>query len=199
MKFILASTSKYRQALLKRSGFDFEAVKPLTVEEQLKKSAPPGVEEYTRFLALKKAESLLEKYPQSWVVGCDQAAASGKRILEKPLSRERAIAQLKMLGGRWHRLITSMAIVKSGEIPTVMTDITRIRLRPLSMEDLAAYVDHDKPLDCAGSYKIEKAGICLIEDMRCKDPTSIEGISIVALTSFFVRQGHELSQFLKFS
>jgi len=197
MKFLLASQSPYRKSLLKRAGFEFDTASPLVDEEKLKLEGPQDPAELTRFLALKKAESLIEKRPDSWIVGCDQAAVLGKRFLNKPKTRERAIEQLTRMSGKWHSLMTSMALVKAGEIPTVMTDVTKIKIRELSKEDIEAYVDLDQPLDCAGSYKIEKSGITLIEDMRCKDPTAIEGLSIVALTSFFVRRGFPLAQMLK--
>lgn len=197
MKFVLASQSPYRKNLLKRAGFRFETASPLVDEEKLKLSGPQDPAEMTRFLALKKAESLLEKHPESWIVGCDQAAVLGKRFLNKPKTRERAIEQLTRMAGKWHSLMTSMALVKAGEIPTVMTDITKIKLRSLTRKDIETYVDLDEPFECAGSYMIEKTGITLIEDMRCKDPSAIEGLSIVALTSFFVRQGFPLAQILK--
>lgn len=196
MPFILASQSKYRRELLTRAGFDFRCESPAVDEDELKKTAPADVEEMTRFLALKKAESLMERFPDQWIVGCDQAAAAGKRILNKPGTRERAAQQLKFLSGRWHRLVTSMAIVKSGEIPTVMTDVTRIKIRQLTHADIETYLDRDDPIDCAASYKIEASGICIVEDMRCKDPSAIEGISIIALTSFFIRHGFPLAEIL---
>src|SRR5262249_43634713 len=151
----------------------------------------------TRFLALKKAESLQEKYPNDWIVGCDQAAAVGKHLLGKPGTAEKAEKQLKALSGRWHSLVTSMAFVKVGEIPTVTTDITKIRLRELSTEDIKSYVALDNPVDCAGSYKIEKSGICLVETLKTKDPSAIEGLSVMALSAFFMRHGISLAEFLK--
>jgi septum formation protein len=197
MKFVLASQSPYRKALLERTRFHFQTASPLVDEEALKLEGPQDAAELTRFLALKKAESLVEKNPKTWIVGCDQAAVMGKKILHKPGSRERAIEQLTRMSGRWHALFTSMALVKAGEIPTVMTDVTKIRLRTLTREDIETYVDLDKPFDCAGSYKIEKSGISLIADMRCKDPTAIEGLSVIALTSFFTRQGIPLAEIIK--
>src|ERR1700722_19531488 len=95
MQFILASSSPYRKQLLQRAGFDFKTVRPHVNEETLKKSAPQDVEELSRFLALKKAESLIEKHPSQWIVGCDQIAAVGKRIMHKPGDRDGAIRQLR--------------------------------------------------------------------------------------------------------
>lgn len=197
MKFILASQSPYRKNLLERAGFSFKTAKPLVDEEALKSQGPQDPEELTRFLALKKAESLIEKFPEQWIVGCDQAAVIGKTFLNKPKTRENAIAQLTRMSGKWHALVTSMALVKAGEISTVTTDVTKIKLRSLDRADIETYVDIEKPFDCAGSYKIEKSGITLIADMRSKDPTAIEGLSVVALTSFFVRHGFPLAEIIK--
>jgi septum formation protein len=197
MEFVLASQSPYRKSLLKRAGFPFTTASPLADEEVLKLEGPKQVDELTRFLALKKAESLLEKYPEAWIVGCDQAAVIGKTILHKPKTRDRAIEQLTKISGKWHALVTSMAFVKNGEIPTVMTDVTKIKIRALTKADIETYVDIDKPFDCAGSYKIEKSGITLISDLRTKDPTAIEGLSVIGLTSFFIRQGFSLAEIIK--
>lgn len=183
--------------MLTRAGFSFQSVVPHVDEEALKIEGPKDTEELTRYLALKKAESLVEKYPDQWIVGCDQVAAIGKNTLNKPGTRENALRQLKILSGKWHRLVTSMAMVKAGEIPTVTTDITKIRIRSLTAEEIEIYIDLERPFDCAGSYKFEKSGICLIEDMRSKDPSAIEGLSVIALTSFFVRRGFSLAQILK--
>ena len=38
-------------------------------------------------------------------------------------------------------------------------DIHRLRLRRLSDEQIARYVNADNPVDCAGSYRIEGLGI----------------------------------------
>jgi len=197
MKFVLASQSPYRKNLLDRAGFSFQMAKPMVDEEALKLEVPRAPEELTRFLALKKAESLLEKFPKHWIVGCDQAAVLGRTFLNKPGNRDGAIAQLTRMSGKWHALVTSMALVKAGEIPTVATDVTKIKLRPLTRPDIETYVDLDQPFDCAGSYKIEKSGISLISDMRSKDPTAIEGLSVIALTSFFIRQGFSLAEIIK--
>lgn len=199
MELILASTSIYRQRLLERAGLTFQAHAPLVHEDSLKSSAPKDAQGLTSYLAQKKAESLLDRFPKQWIIGCDQVAALDEQILGKPGSRDRAIAQLESMSGRWHQLVTSVAIVKEGEKPTVLTDVTKILMKDLGRADLEAYVDKDHPLDCAGSYKFEKAGIGLIEKLQTADPTAIEGLPMIALTSFFFRKGFSLAEILNIS
>jgi septum formation protein len=193
MKLLLASTSIYRKNLLTRAGYRFQAEAPLADEEALKIHGPSDPQELTRFLALKKAESLMNQFSDYWIVGSDQAAILDNVLLHKPKTRERAIAQLTQMSARTHHLITSMAILRADCPAFVFTDVTSIRFRKLSLEEIESYLDRDQPFDCAGSYKFEKGGITLIENIETKDPTAIEGLPVIALTSFFIEKGFSLS------
>lgn len=196
MRFILASTSPYRNQLLTRAGFTFLAQAPKVDEEALKKEAPKDPSQFTSFLAQKKAESLLADFPNDWILGCDQVATLDKQILGKPGSRETAIKQLTQMSGRSHLLITAMAFCKQNHQPHVIIDRTEIFFRTLSLDEIKAYVDFDQSLDCAGGYKFEKAGPLLMEKIVSNDPTSIEGLSLMAVTSFFRQLGISLDRML---
>ncbi len=194
-KLILASTSVYRQALLRRLGISFEAVPPPMDESALKETlgniAPQKLAEA---LALAKAESvyqdLLHKDPRtaslSLVIGGDQLVAFEGQILGKSKTREKAVEQLRALSGKTHQLVTSVALVPAG---IVFTEIVEIRLKKLSMEQIKKYVDADNPVDCAGSYKIEKHGIALMEEVKAHDFTSIEGLPLIRLSTELARLG----------
>jgi septum formation protein len=54
-------------------------------------------------------------------------------------------------------------------------------MRPLTPEEIARYVEVDRPLDCAGSYKLERLGVALFESVEGADPTAIEGLPLMAL------------------
>ena len=51
----------------------------------------------------------------------------------------------------------------------------------LSADEIARYVDADEPIDCAGSYRIERLGIALFERIDGHDFTAIEGMPLLAL------------------
>jgi septum formation protein len=177
---LLASQSPYRRAQLEQLGIAFEAFKPLVDEELLKVDGPSDLVELTRYLALHKAESLRARFKDAVIVGSDQLAEIDGERLDKPGTRDRAIAQLEKLQGRAHRLITSLVVSAPTQIQT-FTDITTIRLRSLTRAEIEAYVGLDQPLDCAGSYKIEKAGIALVESLESKDPSAIQGLPLISL------------------
>jgi septum formation protein len=194
MRIVLASQSPYRQAQLRDFGLAFETAPPAVDEEALKRSGPADPVELTRFLALKKAESLRAAYPDALIVGGDQMAEFNGERLDKPGTAARAIEQLRRLSGHEHRLITALALV-SARGNWVDVEITRLSLRPLDEETIRAYIAHDRPLDCAGSYKVEKAGLSLIESVSGRDPSAVQGLPLILLTRGLAHFGFSPAEF----
>jgi septum formation protein len=193
MQLILASQSPYRKAQLENFGVEFHAHKPLIDEEALKREGPADLVELTRFLARRKAESLRATFPQAVILGSDQLAELRGRRLDKPGTRARAKEQLTQMQGRSHRLITTL-VVHSPDLSQSFTDITTIHMRRLSEADIEDYLDVDQPYDCAGSYKIEKAGIALVQLVESQDPSAIQGLPLISLTTALLKMGIPLSQ-----
>ena len=184
MKIVLASQSPYRKLQLENFGLKFTAVTPKIDEEALKKIGPKDLKELTVFLAKAKAESLLTDYPDAMIIGSDQLASLNSERLDKPGHRDQAKIQLRKMQGKTHQLITSMALAHKGRT-LIYTDVTEITLRQLSDSAIEAYLDQDKPFDCAGSYKIEKAGIALVANITSHDPSAIQGLPLMSLAQAF--------------
>jgi septum formation protein len=185
---VLASTSPYRRELLQKLGLPFTAAAPNCDEDHYKKLIKDPVELATT-LARLKAESLAT--PDNCVIGGDQVAALDSEILGKPGSFEKACEQLMKMQGRTHRLITALHVVDRG-IGHPILDITEIEMRPLTGAQIENYVRRDQPLDCAGSYKIEKSGLVLVRDLRTKDFSSIQGVPLIALTNLLSQLGYQI-------
>ena len=47
----------------------------------------------------------------------------------------------------------------------------------------------EEPYDCAGSAKIERLGIALMESVSSDDPTSLIGLPLMRLTGMLARAG----------
>ena len=188
MRVVLASQSPYRKAQLERFGFTFSAVPPRVDEEQLKSSGPQDPAELTRFLALAKARSLSAEFPDALIIGSDQIAEFEGDRLDKPGTKEKALQQLRRMAGRSHQLITSVAVVL-GKSSEVSTTHTRIHLRSLQDSTIEAYLELDTPYDCAGAYKIERAGLGLIDSVEGPDPSAIEGLPLIGLTHCLIQLG----------
>lgn len=181
-KIILASTSKYRKALLERLGLNVDCIAPGVDEEALKGEIQDPVA-LAVHLAMAKAACVAEKWPDAVVIGGDQLATIDGRILGKPGTFENAVAQLESLAGRTHTLVTAMTVTGPGAQMQSHLDLSHLTMRPLTRLELEKYLARDTPLDCAGSYKLEEAGIALFERIETEDHTAITGLPLVALVS----------------
>lgn len=186
MRLVLASTSRYRRALLDAAGVSYEVARPPFDEEHARALAP---EEMVVVFARGKAESLAR--PDAIVIGADQIPELDGRILTKPGDRAGAVEQLAALAGRTHRLLTAVAVHHAGRTESMLV-VHRMTMRPLSAEQIARYVDRDEPYDCAGAYKVEAAGALLFEAMEGPDHTAIVGLPLTALSTLLASFGVSL-------
>lgn len=179
---VLASTSVYRRELLSRLGVPFTAAAPACDEEALKDPtlSPPALAAH---LAREKARSLVPRWPQAYILGSDQLVEIDGAVLGKPGTAERATQQLLQLSGRSHRLVTAFALVGPGDAIAEHVDIHTLHMRSLTRVECERYVAADRPLDCAGSYKIEARGIALMERIEGGDFTAIMGLPLIAVTT----------------
>ncbi len=179
---VLASSSPYRRAQLSQLGVPFSAQSPGVDEDAFKAlSSEPSATALS--LAEHKARDVARRYPESHVLGADQLVDLSGEILGKPKSFEGAVAQLMRLEGRAHRLLTAIALVGPGGGVHTHLEVHTLHMRRLSRSEIERYVTRDEPLDCAGSYKIECAGIALFERIEGHDFTAIVGLPLLALTS----------------
>lgn len=196
MKLILASQSPYRRQQLVNLGVKFVADSPLIDEEAMKKIGPKDLYELTRFLAEKKATSLLSKYPEDVIIGSDQLVDFEGIRLDKPGTEEMAEQQLKLLSGKSHRLITSLCL-RLREKVMLFTDVTVIHFKVLNDIVIKNYVALDSPIDCAGAYKIERGGLALIDKLVSEDPSAIQGLPIMSLVRGLEQAGLKIESFWK--
>ena len=201
---MLASTSRYRAALLARLGLEFEQVAPEVDERELEaraREAPAGALDpraLAESLAEAKAAAVAARRPGAVVIGSDQVCALGEEVLHQPGSEARARAMLARLAGHTHRLITALAVhgpAREPEGPPQVrrhTDVAELTVRPLSEAAIERYVRADRPLDCAGAYKLEARGIALFDGIRCEDHTAITGLPLLATARILRAFGWEL-------
>jgi septum formation protein len=180
---VLASTSPYRRSLLDRLAVPFRWRPPLCDELALQRESA-GLEPrpLAQVLAFAKASSLVGDEPGSTIIGCDQLVSFEGRVFGKPLTAERAVEQLLGMSGRAHELITALVVVR-GTDTFRHTDVTRLRMRPLTRDAIERYVDADRPFDCAGSYKLESRGIVLFDRIDSEDHSAITGLPLIALVT----------------
>ena len=176
-QIILASSSPYRKALLKRLIPQFECISPDVDEDsfKIKISDPQAL---AQALAREKCNAVYEKYPNAIVIGSDQLGVCEGERLDKPGSLENAFVQLKFLSGKKHQLITAVFIAHGAKYLDFF-NITTLKMIKLSGGQIKYYLSLDKPIDCAGSYKLELNGITLFEDIETTDYTAITGLPLI--------------------
>ena len=80
--------------------------------------------------------------------------ANGAHLLNKPVDTADARRMLALLAGRTHRVITGVCL-RTSTTTHSFADIALVTFRPLTMEEIAYYVERHHPLDKAGSYGVQ--------------------------------------------
>jgi septum formation protein len=159
-KIILASKSPRRQELLRQMDIDFRIVLK-EVDESYPDHLSP--EEVAVYIAEKKAKAYDDTVTEEAVLTADTIVCIDDLILGKPDDEAHAIAMLKRLSGRVHKVITGVCIVYKGEY-NLFHDVSEVFFRTLTDEEITNYVTKYKPYDKAGAYGIQEwVGITAIQ------------------------------------
>lgn len=151
-RLILASASPRRRELLGRLGVAF-TVDPAEIPEELPAQAPRA-ERVARRLARAKALAVAARYPGLPVLAADTVVVFRGRLLGKPADETEARAMLLELRGRWHRVITAVAVARHRRV-RVDHAVTLVRMREYSDEEIASSIARGDPFDKAGAYAIQ--------------------------------------------
>ena len=178
-RWILASASPRRRALLKQLGLNFSCLTSEVIElarsdESPRDFAQRMAEEKAMDVARRSAkalsampsEALAEE--ETWVIGGDTVVALGNQILGKPIDALDAESMLAQLSGREHDVWSGWAIVKytaHTEVEIKRSGVSRgiVTMREISDPEIRAYVETGEPLDKAGSYGIQGRGGRFVE------------------------------------
>lgn len=180
VSLLLASTSPFRQALLGKLGLPFITAAP-DVDETPR--AGEDAETLVTRLAVAKAQALAADYPDCWIIGSDQVCVLDGVITGKPHTPARAFAQLRQASGSAITFYTGLALYhpRSQQLMQCCEPFV-VHFRDLSDEEIRAYIEKEQPLQCAGSFKSEGLGICLFERLEGRDPNTLVGLPLIALS-----------------
>ena len=186
MKIVLASSSRYRKALLERLGFAFETIDPNVDETPLAGELP---QDLVLRLARAKAASAARSSGPAVVIASDQVAVAGGRILGKPGTPEAAVANLMSMAGTTVTFITSLVVANARGAMQHHVDRTHVRMREFSLDEVRRYVEVEQPLDCAGAIKSEGRGVLLMDGIETEDPTALIGLPLIRLGTMLRAEG----------
>ncbi|PPR11025.1 MAG: Septum formation protein Maf [Alphaproteobacteria bacterium MarineAlpha11_Bin1] len=193
-KIVLASESHTRRKLLEQAGVP-HIVEPSRVDEtEVKRSLKEeGVSPLllAEVLAEQKAKYVSRKIPGEMVLGADQVLVIGEDTFDKPLNRADALAQLRLLRGRRHELISYAVMVRDGQRLWQAVDRAELTIRADATDNfLNAYLDvaGTTAFHSPGAYRVEWLGVQLFSNISGAHYT-ILGLPLMALLEYLREHG----------
>ena len=186
MSVILASQSPRRRELLERMGIAEFNIIPAVGEEKARPGLTPAqlVEELSR---QKAAEVAGKARPEDVVIAADTVVALDGKVLGKPHSEDEAFAMLSSLQGRRHQVYTGLT-VRRGERSATLHEMAQVTFRPMTEEEIRAYIATGEPMDKAGAYGIQGYGALLVEGI-VGDFYTVMGLPVCRLGMLLRRFG----------
>jgi septum formation protein len=168
---ILASASPRRTELLRQIGVAHRVV-PAHIDER--RAAGELIEDCVRRLARSKALEVQVALSavagtaaagELAVLGADTAVVLDDELLGKPRDRAEALAMLARLSGRWHDVLTAVALASAAGMRCSVSR-SEVRIRALTERECAHYCDSGEPYDKAGAYAIQGMGAVFVQELR---------------------------------
>ena len=177
MDIVLASQSPRRRELLERLGLPFRTLVP-DIDERMDRPLPPA--ELVAVISAEKARAAQALAgPEAIVIAADTVVALDGAVLGKPAGEADAARMLSALAGRTHHVYTGLTVLRGERVRTVSEE-TAVTFRPLTEQEIAAYVRTGEPLDKAGAYGIQGYGALLVEGIR-GDYYNVMGLPVCRL------------------
>lgn len=163
-RLVLASRSPRRAEILNAIGWPFEVAAANIDESRFESEAAVP---YVRRLAQTKAETVAKHLSSGLVLGADTVVLVDEEILGQPRDAEDARRMLKLLSGRWHEVLTGVALVRAGGGQVMADDEkTRVRFAEMSLAEIDWYVATGEPMDKAGAYAVQGSAALFIEEIQ---------------------------------
>lgn len=162
-KIILASGSPRRADLLARIGVEFELEPSQVQERPHMDEAPP---DYIIRIARAKVVAVARKRESGLVIGADTIVVLDGRLLGKPEDEEDARRMLRQISGKWHAVMTGLALYDAATRREVADyDKTLVRFAQMTEREIDWYVKTGEPMDKAGSYGIQGLGGLFVDEI----------------------------------
>lgn len=187
-KLILASGSPRRVEILTSVGWDFEKC-AADIDESLPEGESP--ENYVVRLACEKAQAVAAKIPDAIVLGADTTVVVDDQILGKPVDMDDARRMLRMLSGKWHEVLTGVAVVRGGITRSAMQR-TRVKFTEMTDEEIDFLAAMGDPLDKAGAYAVQAQAALFIESVE-GEYWNVVGLPINLVYEIVMQKGENVA------
>lgn len=173
-KLVLASGSPRRAEILERAGWPHEVI-VAGIDESVSPNEEAAV--YVQRLARSKAEAVAQQLKTGLVLGADTTVVIADQILGQPTDVADARRMLNLLNGKWHEVLTGVALVRVGGESRVDCETTRVRFAEMSENEIDWYISTREPFGKAGAYGIQGKAALFIEEIE-GDYFNIMGLPI---------------------
>ncbi|MCW4151689.1 Maf family nucleotide pyrophosphatase [Halomonas sp. 18H] len=188
-RLVLASGSRFRRQLLDRLDLPYAWASPDIDETPRPGESPQSL---VHRLALAKAQRLADDWPQHLIIGSDQVAVFDGQTLGKPADENAACAQLAAFSGQRVAFLTGLAMIDTRQgSHRVCHERYDVHFRRLETREVARYVERERPLDSAGSFRMEGLGITLFERLEGDDPNTLIGLPLIRLCQWLRDAGED--------
>lgn len=187
MKLILGSGSPRRRELLAQIGVVADDIRPPDIDETPLKGELP--KDYCSRIAREKVAAV-DADANDIVLCADTTVALGRRIMGKPVDAGEAAEFLIALGGRRHRIITSVA-VKRGDQVWQRDVVSQAKMKRLSDDELNFYLASGDWQGKAGGYAIQGPAGAFIPWISGSF-TAIVGLPLVETAALLNTAGYPL-------
>ena len=162
-RIILASASPRRAELLSQIGVEFELAPSPVEERPHPDEAPP---DYITRIARAKVIAVARHRESGLVIGADTVVVLDGRLIGKPEDRADAQDLLRQLSGRWHAVMTGVALYDVETRHEVADyDKTLVKFGQLTDREIEWYVNTGEPMDKAGAYGIQGLGGLFVDEI----------------------------------
>ncbi len=152
---ILASGSPRRRELLSQMGLTYRVVVS-DADEAVDSALSPS--DQVSLISRRKADAVAEQVGvDPLVIAADTIVSLDGQVMGKPHSRDEAVQMLSTLQGKTHQVYTGLTLQHGSRIVTE-TECTSVTFRPMTGNEIAAYVASGEPMDKAGAYGIQGLG-----------------------------------------
>ena len=162
-KIVLASASPRRAELLTQIGVEFELATGNVQERPHPDEAPP---DYITRLARAKVVAVARQREAGLIIGADTIVVLDGQLLGKPEDEADAERMLKSLSGRWHAVMTGVALYDVASRQEVADfDKTLVKFARLTNLEIDWYIKTGEPMDKAGAYGIQGLGGLFVDEI----------------------------------
>lgn len=173
-KLVLASGSPRRAEILERAGWPHEVI-VAGIDETLLPNEEAAA--YVQRLARSKAEKVASGLDEGLVLGADTTVVVANQILGQPVDEADAKRMLELLNGKWHEVLTGVALVRVGGETRIAYETTRVRFAEMSDAEIDWYISTGEPFGKAGAYGIQGKASLFVEEIE-GDYFNIMGLPI---------------------